>query len=425
MLKAILFTLLLSASLSLYSKQLDVQISAKSAILINAQTGAVLYEKEAYTPAFPASVTKIATALYTLKMKRDALDEMITASPQALATVAASERQSPKTRHPPYRLEFGGTHMGIKVGERLSLKDLIYGLMLVSANDAANVIAEHISGDIPTFMEGVNGYLKSIGCSQTTFYSPHGLAFPQHKTTAYDLARMTQEALKDPFFRQVVGSKNFERPTTNKQEAIVLRQGNRLLHKGPYYYPKAIGVKTGYTASSGTTLVAAAEEEGRTLIVVLLGYTDGTARFKDAVALFETAFSQPLKSRTLFTQEHDTFKHSLKKAKTTLQAQLSSDLKLEYYPAEEPEFKAFLSWYDAPLPIKKGTLIGEIKVLSKNGSLLTSAPLLAKEDVELKSLYALGHFFERFIWILPVKIALLLLLFSAASLLYVKRKKAV
>src|SRR3989304_627075 len=152
-------------------KQLNVEVSAKSAILINADTGAPLFEKNAHLPCYPASITKVATALYTLEKKSSYLDEVVTAPLDAIATVSpVARRQSGKP--PAYRLEFGGTHIGIKAGEELSLRVLLYGLMLPSGNDAANVISHHVSGSIPTFMEEMNSFIRAKGCNETVFYTP-------------------------------------------------------------------------------------------------------------------------------------------------------------------------------------------------------------------------------------------------------------
>src|SRR6185437_6437502 len=144
------------------------------------------------------------------------------------------------------------------VGEEMPLKEYLYGMMVRSGNDAANVIAEYVSGSIPTFMQELNDYLKQIGCLNTTFCNPHGLHHPDHKTTAFDMALLTREAMKNPVFREIVSTVRHKRPKTNKRPAAVLVQTNRIIKSGTqYYYPKAIGVKTGYHSRAQNTLVAA------------------------------------------------------------------------------------------------------------------------------------------------------------------------
>src|SRR5580700_845367 len=247
---------------------LKVEVSAKGAILMNTETGKILWEKNAKEQFYPASTTKIITALYALEKKAAALDEFVLASYDAVAVVHPNIRRASLGGHPPYRLEFGGSHMGIKAGEILPLRALIYGLMLASGNDAANVIAEYVSRDIPTFIEELNRFVRGKGCLNTTLYAPHGLSHPKHRTTAYDLAIVAREALKNPFFREVVKTAQYSRPQTNKQGESILYQHNALVKPGRFYYQKAIGIKTGYTLGSGYTLVAAAEDERRKLIAV-------------------------------------------------------------------------------------------------------------------------------------------------------------
>jgi D-alanyl-D-alanine carboxypeptidase (penicillin-binding protein 5/6) len=149
---------------------LQCELSAPSAVLMNAETGKVLFAKNADVPCYPASTTKMATALYALHQKKDCLQQKIVASKEALMTVSPSVR---KRSHPSYRLEFGGTHIGIKAGEELDYQTLLYGLMLSSGNDAANVIAEFISGSIPQFMQELNLFLQEIGCKNSRFQNPH------------------------------------------------------------------------------------------------------------------------------------------------------------------------------------------------------------------------------------------------------------
>ena len=126
--------------------------------------------------------------------------------------------------------------MGLKAGESMPLKALFYGLMLSSGNDAANVIAEHVSGSVPNFMKELNSYLKSKGIRETSFYNPHGLPHEDHKTTAYDMAMIAKESMKHPFFREVVKTVNYERPQTNKQPPSMLVQSNKLLKSGACFY---------------------------------------------------------------------------------------------------------------------------------------------------------------------------------------------
>jgi D-alanyl-D-alanine carboxypeptidase (penicillin-binding protein 5/6) len=397
------FLLLFSLSVltSVYSSLLKVDVSAKGAILMNSETGAILYEKNAHTPLYPASTTKIITALYALEKKGHALDEMVLASQDAVSAVPPHIRRASDGKHPPYRLEFGGTHMGIKTGEELSLRTLIYGMMLMSGNDAANVIAQHVSGNVPQFLNEVNEFIRSKGCSKTTLYTPHGLPHPDHKTTAYELAFLTRIAMQNPQFREVVKTVRATRPQTKMQPESPIAQLNALLKKGKFYYPKAIGVKTGYTVSGGYTLVAAAEDEKRKLIAVVLGCDQLEQRYRDAISLFEAAFNETRVARVLFSKNFDLFNCSLKGGKTLLEAQLEEDLVLHYYPSEEPIFKPVVEWSIPPFPIVAGAEVGQVKIIAHDGAVLFSAPVFAAKQVESTWAYDIGLYWEsakRWIW---------------------------
>ncbi|MES2121381.1 MAG: D-alanyl-D-alanine carboxypeptidase family protein [Chlamydiota bacterium] len=357
-------------------------IHAKGAVLINAETGAVLYESNAHLPLHPSSTTKVFTALYALERKGECLDEMICASTDATLYVTPQIRRAVDGRHPHYRLEFGGTHMRLKAGEILPLRILLYGLMLSSGNDAANVIGEYVSGSVPRFLEELNRFAASKGCLNTRLYNPHGLHSPEHKTTAYDLAIASMHAMQYPFFREVVKSVNYERPLSNKQAEVVLPQHNHLVRPGKFYYPKATGVKTGYTASGGYSLVASAENEERSLIAVLLSCEKLEDRYGDAIALFEAAFNEKKVSRTLFAKGFDVFTCAVAGGKGPLQAYLLSDVAISFFPSEEPTLKSVIEWDALTLPVSAGARVGQVLMRSQEGRLLASADLYAIRAVE-------------------------------------------
>lgn len=364
-------------TLPLAAKQLELEVNARSAILMNANSGAVLYEKHAHVPAYPASTTKIATALFVLDKGTD-LERMVTVSGECLKGRPAKDRD----HLPPYWLDSDGTMMGLKRGETLSLETLLHGLMLISGNDAANVIAESMAGSIPQFMNQLNEYLQSLGCQNTQFRNPHGLTHPDHWTTAYDMALMTKRALQIPKFRKVVSTLTYTKPQTNKQPSSELRLYNALMKpKSRYYYPKAIGVKTGHTNAAQDTLVAAAEHEGRTLIAVMLGCEKQGARYEDAKRLFETAFAEQKATRRLIGPEH-IFSKEVPGSKCPLKATLTKPLAIEYFPSEEPKCKAALHWKVESLPIRKGQKVGEVHIQDEENQLLQKEDLVAAEEVK-------------------------------------------
>jgi D-alanyl-D-alanine carboxypeptidase (penicillin-binding protein 5/6) len=417
--RKLLVLFLCISSLILEAQQLKVDVSAKAAILINAKTGAILYEKESHQPCYPASTTKIATALYALEKKRDALDEWVTATQDQVGVMNAHTRQAHIANYPPYRLEHDGTMMGLLPGETHLLRTLFYGMMLVSGNDATNAIACHVSGSIPKFVAELNAFLRERGIHETTFHNPHGLYYPGHLTTAHDMAKITQLALKDPIFREIVKTVRYTRPESNKKPESVMVQFNRLLKPGKFYYPRAIGVKTGYVAKAGFCLSAAAVHEDRELIAVLLGCPISHGRFEDATALFNAAFAEAKVTRKLFAKECDVFSCVIKGAKSPLCACLSEDVSIDYYPSEEPELKAFLEWHKISLPIVKGQSVGEVRLIEKEGGqLLSCFPIYATTAVQKTPWLIFKEFCSKF----GITI-LLLLLSSAGTIAWFLKKK--
>jgi serine-type D-Ala-D-Ala carboxypeptidase (penicillin-binding protein 5/6) len=374
----ILFLLL--SSTFLHAKPLKFHVEAESMILMNAETGAILAEKNSHRLQYPASTTKVATAAYALKKKGSDLDVVITAEQDSIASVTEEAIIRSNYTLPSHWVEQKTCHMGIKKGEELKLRDLLYGLMLPSANDAANVIAQHVGGTIPQFVVELNAFLKEIGCKNTVFYNPHGLHHPKHQTTAYDLAILTREALKDPMFAKIVSTVRYKRPKTNKQEATTMVQNNRLLKIGRYHYPKAIGVKTGYTSIAQCNIVAAARHEDRTLIAVLLKTKDRNDMFTNVKDLFEAAFNEPKVQRILLKAGPQKYTLNLEGASEPLRSYLKQDLAIEYYPAEEPQVRCLLYWDKISPPVMKDQRIGELRLLTSQEKVVQTLPLYAQNE---------------------------------------------
>lgn len=374
-------------------EKLALSINAEAGILMNADTGVILFEKNIHDLHYPASTLKIATALYALQNASDQLDDMVTADQDCIGTVKEEAIRKSNYTLAPHLLIPDGSHIGIKRGETLSLRDLFYGMLVASGDDAANVIAKHVGGTIPDFMKGMNTYVKQLGCQSTIFYNPHGLHHPKQQTTAYDLANLTREALKNPIFREMVATVRYTRPKTNKQESSILVQTNRLLRNGPYFYSKAIGVKTGYYSLAGHNLVAAATDGDRTLIAVLLKENERKDIFIDAKKMFEAAFSQPKVQRTLLHKGKQKFEYDLPGAETPLSCYIKENFVLEYYPAEEPAIQCLLIWdKNLRLPIKKNQRLGEILV-KKELVLLQKIPIYSMENANFTWGYRVKNFF--------------------------------
>lgn len=238
-----------------------LRLTAEAAVLMDAGTGQVLYAQNAAQPRPPASTTKIVTAL--LALEGGVLDQVVTVSPRAAAV--------------------GESSMGLFPHQRLTLRQLVYGALLCSGNDACVAIAEHLAGSEENFVWLMNVKARELGANSTTFRNPHGLPAPGHVSTAYDLALLARYALSHPVFREIVSTRYHSFPCP-PWGVYHLHNTNRLL----WSYPGAEGVKTGTTSEAGQCLVASASRGGRRLISVVLHSED---RYADTVALLNYGFS--------------------------------------------------------------------------------------------------------------------------------------
>lgn len=237
-----------AASLDFTAAGAPESISAVGAVLIEAETGTILYEKNAYEHRAMASTTKIMTAILTIEAGD--LDREFTVDPLAI------------------RVE--GTSMGLQEGDRVSRRDLLYGILLPSGNDAANAAAVSVSGSISEFVKLMNSKAGELGLADTHFVTPSGLDADGHYTTALDLARLTAYAMQDETFREVVSCRSAEVEFGNPPYKRTLYNSNKMLAR----YDGAIGVKTGFTDNARRCLVSAAERDGVTLIAVTLNAGD-------------------------------------------------------------------------------------------------------------------------------------------------------
>ncbi len=266
--KKILSYILISAlsaqlSFSASAAKETLSVSAKSAVLIEADGGDVIFEKNADEKLPMASTTKIMTAVVALE-NCDA-EKTVTVSPDAVGVE--------------------GSSVYLEAGEKILMRDLLYAMMLESANDAASAIAIDAAGSIEAFAELMNEKAESLGLSDTHFTNPHGLDDEEHYTSARDLARLTAYALKNPDFRRIVSTWKTTIPLPDGDGTRLLLNHNRLLKS----YGPTIGVKTGFTKRSGRCLVSAAERDGVTLIAVTLSDPDDWADHK---AMLEYGFER-------------------------------------------------------------------------------------------------------------------------------------
>ncbi|MGN0649561.1 MAG: D-alanyl-D-alanine carboxypeptidase family protein [Oscillospiraceae bacterium] len=238
-------------------------ISAVSAVLIEAETGTILYEKNAYEQRAMASTTKIMTAILTIEAGD--LDREFTVDSFAIMVE--------------------GTSMGLREGDRVSRRDLLYGILLPSGNDAANAAAVSVSGSTGAFVELMNRKAQELGLENTHFATPSGLDAKGHYTTAYDLAMLTAYAMKNEVFRSIVCCQTAEVEYGNPPYARTLYNSNKMLKR----YDGAIGVKTGFTDNARRCLVSAAERDGVMLIAVTLNAGDD---WNDHTKMLDYGFTQ-------------------------------------------------------------------------------------------------------------------------------------
>lgn len=247
------------------------QITSEGAILIEAETGAVLYEKNATERFYPASTTKLMTAL--LALENSALGETVTVSHDAV-----------------YDIDVDSSRIWVDVGEELSMEDSLYALMLPSANDMAYAIAEHIGDSKEGFAEMMNARAEELGCVNTHFMNPHGLDEEEHYTCPADLAKITRPLLKNSSFIKISGSRNHQIPPTNLCEESRWVLNTHWMIKGSYFYESVIAGKTGHTDLAGANLVTCARRGNMTLISVIMKAPDDTTLYDETAALLNYGF---------------------------------------------------------------------------------------------------------------------------------------
>ncbi len=266
----------------------ELDLYCTNAVLIDANYDEVLYEKNAYDKAYPASMTKVMTALLTL--------EAIEAGSLTLETmVTVSENAA--------RKDFSNeSTANLKAGEQMSVKDLLYCLLLPSANDAAKALAEHLGGSTDNFAQMMNDRAAELGCKGTHFVNPHGLHHPDHYTTAYDMALMFMAAMEHELFLEIIGTASYTAAPTNISGERYFFNTNGLisnLYYSGHTYDKCIGGKTGSTDEAGRCLVAAAKDGDKLMVSVIMGsgpieQADGRSRqgqFDESKRLLEYGFN--------------------------------------------------------------------------------------------------------------------------------------
>lgn len=249
------------------------EIAEETGILMEATTGQVLFDKEMDEIRYPASTTKIMTALLILENVKD-LSQTVTFTDVITPDLAP-----------------GNSTINAQIGEQLTVEECLYGIMLASANEVCTQMAVYVAGSVENFVSMMNKRAAELGCENTHFVNANGLPDPNHYTTAHDLARILAEAIKNEDFCKISGSASYTIPPTNMTPySRNLENSNALIKEGEYHYEGVIAGKTGHTEAAKNTLVTAASRDGMTLVCVVLR-SDGENRFIDTVSLFDYGFN--------------------------------------------------------------------------------------------------------------------------------------
>ena len=325
-------------------------VSATSAILLHPASGAVLFEKNADLRRPIASTTKIVTALTVLRLERD-----LTRAVTIPANCCGVE----------------GSSLYLKEGETLTLSDLLYGLMLSSANDAAASLAVLTAGSIEAFADRMNETAREAGAINSHFVNPHGLDDPAHYSTARDLALLASKALDDETFRAIVSTKRKTVPAPDGGKRWLINH-NKLLN----LLPGCVGVKTGFTKKSGRCLVSAAERDGELLVAVTLNAPND---WNDHIALFDYGF-ESLEKRTLLDVGKLVFdcpvvNGTASTVRVGNREGITISLPAGSEPAREIRLPRFL-----PAPLEKGEIVGSVEY-RLNGKTVGYSPLVACDGV--------------------------------------------
>ena len=332
----LVFALLLNAN--------AVDTSAKSAILYEINTGEILYEKNANEKRPIASTTKIMTALLVIE----------NGNPDHIVEIKTEQ------------VGIEGTSLYLKEGEKISVKNLLYGLMLKSGNDAAEALAAYIAGNVPDFVSMMNEKAKSLGMENTNFENPHGLPDDNHYSTAYDMALLSAYAMKNGIFKEIVSTKSY----TAEGRSFV--NHNKLLNMRE----EVDGIKTGYTKKAGRCLVSSAEKDGMRVAAVTLSDPDD---WDDHVKLYDFAFEN---FKTVVLCEKDEKITDLPVAGYGKIEIIAKEDAIKTVDRHKNYKKQIYLPRFCYAPIKKGDKIGELHI-TDNGKAIEKTDLISNTEIKL------------------------------------------
>ena len=333
-------------------------VTATAAIVIEASTGHVLYERNPDKIMFPASTTKMMTLITALESNR--LDEIVTVGTGA------------------YRAE--GSTLWLDVNERIPLGDLLYGMMLISGNDGAIAIAEHCGGTVADFAARMTQRAHELGAVNTNFTNANGLPDQYHYTTARDLAIMAKHGFTLPHFEEICSTKEISFDWIH-DDTKLLRNENQML----WLYRGANGVKTGYTDAAGRCLVTAAKQNGVQLIAVVL---DSLYIWNDSIFLLDYGFGKVSSDTVIESGQVVKTLPIIKGRRKSMQVKTAGEIIMPVFAGDD---NAYQIVYDLPdeltAPIKSGETIGKIRVVLPDGREAAAVDVVTTADVEQKSFF--------------------------------------
>lgn len=409
-----------------------LNIDARGAILIDANTGVTIYEKNSHKKLYPASITKIMTAYLACKYGK--FDDTLTASHNAI-----------------YGIGQGSSIIGIKEGEQISFLDGLYGIMMESANEVCMMVAEHIDGTVEKFVDRMNKQAQDWGCKDTHFNNPHGFHDVDHYTTPYDMSLIAFNAIKDENFSKIWGTVDHTIPANNKSPQRFLHNKDKMLKPtSDYYYQYAIGGKTGFHDDAKNTLVTCAEKDGVKLISVVMKANGYNQAYTDSKTLLDYGFSV-YKDNKVYTAGTYTDKipvyqtylsedYNVGELNVTVAGDVSAKLP-SFVSANDVKTKAVIDYgkdnnaNKIYAPIKEGDKVGTMEFTYKDKTIAT-ADITASNSVESKSDKQLAEMklinnvksvlhtiLNALIFIIPVVIIIIILLVVRNNINKKKKKK--
>lgn len=365
-------TIIVSNNFKVYADN-EINVNANSALIVEVNTGKIVYEKDIYVQNYPASVTKILTAIITIENCK--LDDVVTVSQSAISHIPDGYVVAP-----------------LRVGEQIKIKDLLYALMLKSANDAAYVLAEHVGGTNQEFSNMMNKKAKELGCKNTHFVNPNGIHNEEHYTTAYDMYLISNYAMKNKTFAQIVSTYEYTLSATNKypyNNRIMKNTNNFINPKNAYYNKNVKGIKTGTTVQAGNCLITYSSDSGLEFITVVLGAKTSNSKFSETRKMINYAYDNY--KLTKLHKKGDIIKNIEVDKATKETKELNLVISDEIIVMANKKIKVdkiepeIVMNEKIVAPIKEGQELGTLKY--NVDGLEYTAKLLAEKDVELKTYY--------------------------------------